>query len=164
MDGYYKLILWLDKRYNSVALIGRELLSFTSCPIRTGVCKYRPPLIHTIIRILEIFYLYLLWTLFMPQNIECTILTHLWFDFCSVLIIFLRAKIFPIVEIVSIVNRTDSRSCEDNCIIKNTKYNMLICRYSCDEVYWISVMRYTETSDINITLDYQRHFCSIMVT
>ena len=44
VDGYYKLILWLDKRYNSLALIWQELRSFISCPIRVWVCNNRSPL------------------------------------------------------------------------------------------------------------------------
>ena len=41
MNGYYKCLLWLDKKYNSLALIGRELLSCISCPIRARVCNCR---------------------------------------------------------------------------------------------------------------------------
>ena len=37
VNGYHKLELWLDKKYNSLALIGRELLSCISCPIRRRV-------------------------------------------------------------------------------------------------------------------------------
>ena len=44
VNGYYKLILWLDKRCNSLALIGQELLSCISCPIRVDVCNNRSPL------------------------------------------------------------------------------------------------------------------------
>ena len=45
VNGYYKLILLLDKRYNCLALIGRELLSFIACTIRKGVCNNRSPLV-----------------------------------------------------------------------------------------------------------------------
>ena len=34
VNGYYKLVLWLDKKYNSVAFDQSELGSCTSCPIR----------------------------------------------------------------------------------------------------------------------------------
>ena len=44
MDGYHKLILWLAKGDNSVALIGQELLICTSCPIRARVLGDRPSL------------------------------------------------------------------------------------------------------------------------
>ena len=41
---YYKRLLWLDKRYNLVALVQSELGSCTSCPIRVCVCNNRSPL------------------------------------------------------------------------------------------------------------------------
>jgi len=43
MTDYYKLMLWLDKRYSLAALDQSELGSFTSCPIR--VCDNRSPLV-----------------------------------------------------------------------------------------------------------------------
>ena len=42
--GFYKLRLWLDKRNNSLALIGQELLDCIPCPIRVWVCNNRSPL------------------------------------------------------------------------------------------------------------------------
>ena len=43
-ENNYKLTFWSDKRYNSLALIGQELLSCISCPMRIQVCKYRTTL------------------------------------------------------------------------------------------------------------------------
>ena len=39
MNGYYKLKLRLDKRYNTVALVQSELGTCSSCPFREGVFK-----------------------------------------------------------------------------------------------------------------------------
>ena len=47
VNGYYKRILSLDKRYSSLALIGHELLICISCPIRVCVCNNRSPLLMT---------------------------------------------------------------------------------------------------------------------
>ena len=44
LNGYYKRMPWLDKRYSSLALIGQELLSCFSCPIKVCVCNNRSPL------------------------------------------------------------------------------------------------------------------------
>ena len=46
LHSIYKLVFQLDKRYNSVALIGQERLSCTSFPIRICVFKCRPPLVN----------------------------------------------------------------------------------------------------------------------
>ena len=40
-ENNYKLTFWSDKRYNSLALIGQELLSCISWPMRIQFCKYQ---------------------------------------------------------------------------------------------------------------------------
>ena len=44
VSGYFKFILWLDKKYNMLALTGQELLSYISFPIKIWVCSNRSPL------------------------------------------------------------------------------------------------------------------------
>ena len=48
MNSYYKLIFWLDKRYNSQVLIGQNLLSCSSCPIRVWAFNNRSSLAGTV--------------------------------------------------------------------------------------------------------------------
>ena len=58
MNGYNKLILWLDNRYNSVALVQSELESCISCPIIILVYNNRSSLVcgaNPIVNIITIF-------------------------------------------------------------------------------------------------------------
>ena len=64
----YKLIFWLVKRYNSLALIGQKLLSCISCPIRIWVCNNRslllwhqPDLLFTAARRCSLFSSFILY-------------------------------------------------------------------------------------------------------